>query len=99
MPAKLLKPIGRVLLRTLFRVRVVGGLGPVQPDGLVAKRLLIIANHSRSWTASSSRCSSPPIRCSWCTPTWPRTAGFASGYAWSIFLPWTRRARWRCDRW
>jgi acyl-[acyl-carrier-protein]-phospholipid O-acyltransferase/long-chain-fatty-acid--[acyl-carrier-protein] ligase len=33
------------LLRILFRVRVVGGLGPVQPDGLVAKRLLIIANH------------------------------------------------------
>ncbi|MBA2591262.1 MAG: bifunctional acyl-ACP--phospholipid O-acyltransferase/long-chain-fatty-acid--ACP ligase [Gammaproteobacteria bacterium] len=45
MPAKLLKPIGRVLLRVLFRVRVVGRLAPIQLDGRVAERLLIIANH------------------------------------------------------
>ncbi|MGH8478823.1 MAG: bifunctional acyl-ACP--phospholipid O-acyltransferase/long-chain-fatty-acid--ACP ligase [Gammaproteobacteria bacterium] len=45
MPAKLLKPIGRVLLRILFRVRVVGGLGPVRLGGHGTERLLIIANH------------------------------------------------------
>lgn len=45
MPAKLLKPIARVLLRVLFRVRVVGRLAPIQLDGRVAERLLIIANH------------------------------------------------------
>ncbi|MDQ3774444.1 MAG: hypothetical protein M3461_08830 [Pseudomonadota bacterium] len=45
MPAKLFKPIARFLLRILFRVRVVGGLGAMQPDGRVAERLLIIANH------------------------------------------------------
>jgi acyl-[acyl-carrier-protein]-phospholipid O-acyltransferase / long-chain-fatty-acid--[acyl-carrier-protein] ligase len=45
MPAKLLKPIGRFLLRILFRVRVVGGLGPVHLGGDGAERLLIIANH------------------------------------------------------
>ena len=45
MPAKLLKPIARVFMRILFRVRVVGGLGPVHLGGHGAERLLIIANH------------------------------------------------------
>ncbi len=45
MPVKLIKPIARVLLRILFRVRVVGGLGPVHLSGHGAERVLIIANH------------------------------------------------------
>ena len=45
MPAKLLKPIARVFMRILFRVRVVGGLGPVHLGGHGAERVLIIANH------------------------------------------------------
>ncbi|MGH8566649.1 MAG: bifunctional acyl-ACP--phospholipid O-acyltransferase/long-chain-fatty-acid--ACP ligase [Gammaproteobacteria bacterium] len=45
MPVKLLKPIARVLLRILFRVRVVGRLGPVHLGGHGSERVLIIANH------------------------------------------------------
>ncbi len=100
MPAKLLKPIARAFMRILFRVRVVGGLGPVHLGGHGAERVLIIANHESFLDGVILALFLPadPVFVVH-THVAERTAGFASGCAWSIFSPWTRRVRWPCDRW